>query len=122
MQVACASISVSDLEHPPVLSTSALPTWGFEMGNGELPTWNFELGNCPLAFWSGQCRAIAHHGFSGLVLALLPLQNLSSQLNRVVLFEQRVQTSDLDVDVAHQLDGIAHCPHVAFLPLCSLGS
>ena len=70
MQVACASISVSDLEHPPVLSTSALPTWVFEMGNGELPTWNFELGNCPLAFWSGQCRAIAHHDFSGLVLAL----------------------------------------------------
>ena len=64
------AISVSDLEHPPILSTGALPTWVFEVGNGELPTRNFELGNCPLAFWSGQCRAIAHHDFSGLVLAL----------------------------------------------------
>ena len=41
-----------------LMSTGALPTWLFEVGNGELPTWNFELGNCPLAFWSGQCRAI----------------------------------------------------------------
>ena len=54
-----------------LMSTGALPTWLFEVGNGELPAWVFEVGNCPLEFSSGQRRATAHHGFGGQVLALM---------------------------------------------------